>query len=140
MKIDDNPNLKVVNGVIIFEDKTYFLRQKESGQRQFDYLTGESRLLSKDIENFISNIHYNEAFCKTYNIKYAHVIFPCKAVAYRERFMGVGVAVTPIVTKFHLSNQNVFLSYSGNNKRKLVLQSRHALLIHWLFKYPERSI
>lgn len=108
MSIEDNQSLKITNGVLSFDDNTLFLRQKDQGQRQFDFLTGKSKVTATNTDNFIDNISKNHKFCEENNINYAHAIFPCKAVAYRKKFAEIGIEINPIVSSKHLSHQRVF--------------------------------
>jgi hypothetical protein len=103
-----NSKLKIKNGVIKFEDGTLFLRQKNQGQRQFDFLTGQAHLSTIDIDNFKQNITENESFCKLHSIEYAHVIFPCKAIAYKKEFFDIGVEINTITTSNHLAHPKVY--------------------------------
>tara|TARA_R110001583_G_scaffold17482_1_gene70631 strand:- start:1803 stop:2999 length:1197 start_codon:yes stop_codon:yes gene_type:complete len=106
--LEENKNIEVINNVIKLQDGTLFLRQKNRGQFQFEYLTGQKKISPKSIFNFKKNIKRNKEYCDKKNINYLHVIFPCKAVAYRNRFKDIGVDINPIVTEEHLNVDGVY--------------------------------
>jgi hypothetical protein len=108
MEIEKNTLLKVKNGVLIFPDETLFLRQKDRGQFQFDYLLGKKTIHKASIENFKGNVLCNTAYCSTNGIPYLHVIFPCKAIAYREEFKEYGLNVKKIANEDILSTGSVY--------------------------------
>lgn len=108
MSIEGNQSLNIIKGVLSFNDNTLFLRQKNQGQRQFDFLTGKSKVTETNTDNFIKNISKNYKFCEENNINYAHAIFPCKAVAYKNKFAEIGIEINAIASSKHLSHQSVF--------------------------------
>ncbi|TVU70809.1 hypothetical protein FQP81_17675 [Pseudoalteromonas distincta] len=116
MSIEDNQSLKITKGVLSFDDNTLFLRQKDQGQRQFDFLIGKSKVTATNTNNFIKNISKNHKFCEENKINYAHAIFPCKAVAYRKKFAEIGIEINPIASSKHLSHQRVFYPKINNIK------------------------
>lgn len=96
-----NKNVNINKGVVSLDDGTLFLRQKNCGQEQFDYLSRNKEISSKVIDNFINNIKFNVAYCLKSNIKYQHIVFPAKPIAYREKLALAGPSIFPIFSDKH---------------------------------------
>ncbi|MBJ7441393.1 MAG: hypothetical protein JHD35_20570 [Sphingopyxis sp.] len=54
------------------------------GQKQFDYLMGQSKPEISSVENFIANLKQRKKFCDTRQISYLHVVYPSKPVIMTE--------------------------------------------------------
>ncbi|MBF9001201.1 hypothetical protein [Vibrio nitrifigilis] len=109
MIFENNKHIEVSRGVIKIKGiNALFLRQKNSGQNQFEYINGNKNISRESIDNFIFNIKENNDFCIKNKIIYQHIIFPCKAIAYKQRFESLGIKIKNIVTEEHTSQHNVY--------------------------------
>lgn len=99
--IELNENIFSLNGVLKLEDYL-FLHQKGTGQDQFKFLQGIEDLTESNINTFENNIFRNIAIAQKCNFKYLHVIFPAKAVVYRNLFGKYNVNIKSIVSNKHL--------------------------------------
>lgn len=86
------------NDVLHGSDDWLFLYN--GSQKQFDYLTGELLVGSESIQNFSTNINERFYFCKNRNIKYQHLVFPCKPVVKRE-----------LLPEAHNNIESIYLKY-----------------------------
>ncbi|EGU0166574.1 hypothetical protein JFQ74_002401 [Vibrio parahaemolyticus] len=102
--LEGNPYLEEKNGVLSMLDGTLFLRQRQTGQEQFEYLTGIKSIDSNVISNFNDNLNDNIEYCSLRSIPYFHIIFPIKAYAYRAEFDAIGVKLNSLYTDAFLSD------------------------------------
>jgi len=134
MTIEENTNIEVCNNVIKLKDGTLFLRQKNGGQFQFDYLTGLKKITLENIVNFKKNIKRNKEYCDLRGINYLHVIFPCKAVAYRDCLTSLGINIKPIVTQEHFNTNGVYYPNLDDIKEDWFMKTdTHCSYKGWLF-------
>lgn len=100
MDIEANVLLDCDDKVIELRDSNIlFLRQKDSGQRQFDHFIGRLKITQTSVSNFQRNVASNAAFSSRNNIPYIHIIFPAKPVALRKTLQAADVEVSSVVTE-----------------------------------------
>lgn len=100
VSLRDCSGLEFSNGVIMMGD-VYFLHQENSGQQQFDYLSGNLRISSDNIEKFNSNLRRNKKLSLELGFSYSHVVFPAKAVIYKDDFKELGVDISSLLSYKH---------------------------------------
>ena len=124
-QLESNAGLKVLNDVIVLND-VYFLYQKDRAQKQFQVMMGEERLPSESIDNFNSNINFNNSLARKYGFRYQHIIFPAKPTLYREQFKNIGIELKSIFSNKH-SKENVY--YPDLSTVDYFLQDTHINII-----------
>ncbi|MCQ8890457.1 hypothetical protein NQT72_13180 [Pseudoalteromonas carrageenovora] len=130
--LEDCNDLQVKNGVVILNDSTLFLRQKNKAQKQFDYMLGNIKLSKSSIENFQENMASNISFTTANNCKYHHIIFPTKAMAYIADFSNLGFSIYPIVKDVHLTYKVYYPDATSLKKDYYVKDGNHCSCIGYL--------
>lgn len=110
-KLDLNKNFIFNDGAGVFSFKdtgAMFLRQRDRGQKQFEYLIGDLNIDESSLDAFDYNYKMNVDYTKRLNIPYCHVVFPCKALAYKKEFKDRGVEVKSIANERHINKEYVY--------------------------------
>ena len=103
------PSLRCANDVIeIVKTGNLFLHQYNSAQRQIQHFTGEATLSSAAINNFVENVSYSHNFCHERDIRYQHIVFPAKPIAFASEFKEAGVELTSLMTKQHYQGSVIY--------------------------------
>ncbi|MBN2342328.1 MAG: hypothetical protein JXX29_15490 [Deltaproteobacteria bacterium] len=76
------PKPEVKNNVLLGKGNWAFLFQGH--QHQFDYLMGEKKVSSSDVENFVGNIASRTAYFDSTAIIYKHLVFPSKPIVQKS--------------------------------------------------------
>lgn len=98
----ENEKLHCASDVVeILSTGDMFLHQFDSAQRQFQHFTGEAEVSEIAKKNFELNHLRNLDFCTQQNIKFCHIVFPAKPIAFRSELAEAGVEVKSIFGPAH---------------------------------------
>lgn len=86
----------------------FYLQQQDRAQSEFQHLTGEKTISQEAIRRFQNNVDLSAAYCKAAGIPYLHVVYPTKAMAFRDDFAKVGVTLSPLFSEAHRHDEVIY--------------------------------
>lgn len=93
---------------VIELDGQFFLQQQDRAQSEFQHLTGEKSVPKRMARRFKQNVKLNAAYCEAKGIPYLHVVYPSKAMAFRDAFAAAGTPLTGIFTDVHRTDAVIY--------------------------------
>ncbi|MEZ5722567.1 MAG: hypothetical protein R3D59_13725 [Paracoccaceae bacterium] len=95
------------DGVIELNGQLY-LQQQDRAQSELQHLSGEKTIAPEVIRRFNQNVDLSAAYCKSAGLPYLHVVYPSKAMAFREDFAAAGVNLVGIFSDAHRRDEVIY--------------------------------